>query len=76
MIRQSGHWPLHQVLLTEDWDKEGNIIQVMIARKSEQGQIVVGVFLVDLGCLGVKNAYARPVTAPDYSELSTRVPGG
>ena len=60
---------MHQVLLTEDWDQEGNIIQALVSRKSEQGQIVVAVFLVDLGCLGVKNAYARPVDSYEYDEI-------
>ncbi len=69
LVRQSGNWPVHEVWLTEDWDKEGNIIQALVARKSEQGQLVMGAFVVDLGCLGVKNAYARPVDVYEYREV-------
>ena len=70
LLRQAGHWPIHEILITEDWDAEGNLVQILVARQSEQGQIVVGVFLVDLACLGVKNAYARPISSyQEYQEL-------
>jgi hypothetical protein len=69
-LRQAGNWPLHEVLLTEEWDEEGAIIQIMVARQSDIGQIAVGVFLVDLACLGVKNAYARLLESHrEYQEL-------
>lgn len=70
LLRQAPTWPLHEVLLTEDWDKEGEIVQIMVARQSPQGQVAVGMFLVDLGCLGVKNAFARLFESEyDYQEL-------
>ena len=59
LLRLAGDWPLEEVLLTRDWQKEGEIIQILVARRSSLGQIAVGAFLVDLGCLGVKNAFAR-----------------
>jgi hypothetical protein len=46
-------------LLSEEWDREAALVQILIARQSSLGQIATGVFLVDLGCLGVKNAFAR-----------------
>jgi hypothetical protein len=59
LLRQAGDWPLHEVLLSKEWDQEGGLVQIMIARRSNLGQIAIGVFLVDLGCLGVKNAFGR-----------------
>jgi hypothetical protein len=58
LLRQAGEWPLREVLLSKEWNREAALVQVLIARQSTLGQIAVGVFLVDLGCLGVKNAYA------------------
>jgi hypothetical protein len=58
-LRSAGDWPLMECLLTEDWQSPGEIIQILIARRSHQDQIAVGVFLVDLGCLGVKNAFGQ-----------------
>ncbi len=73
LIRQAGSWPLHEILLTEDWDAEGNIVQAVVSRRSEQRQIVAGVFLIDLGCLGVKNAYARPMISAEYKEIIANI---
>ncbi len=58
LLRASGDWPLHECLLAEEWQEEGAIIQTLVARRSPSGQIAIGTFLVDLGCLGVKSAFA------------------
>ena len=58
LLRASGNWPLHDCLLTKEWQEEGAIIQILVARRSPTGQIATGTFLVDLGCLGVKSAFA------------------
>jgi len=58
LLVSAGRWPLHEVLLTRDWQKEGEIVQILVARRSTLGQIATGAFLVDLGCLGVKSAFA------------------
>jgi hypothetical protein len=58
LLRAAGGWPLHECLLTKTWQEPGEIIQILVARRSPTGQIAVGTFLVDLGCLGVKNAFA------------------
>ncbi len=58
LLRSSGNWPLHECLVTKDWQQEGNIVQILVARRSPSGQIAAGTFLVDLGCLGVKSAFA------------------
>ncbi|MEE8392369.1 MAG: hypothetical protein V3S14_16445 [Anaerolineae bacterium] len=70
IVRASGSWPLHECLLTKDWQEEGNIIQILVARRSSQGQIAAGTFLVDLGCLGVKSAFGSLFdTRREYKEL-------
>ncbi len=58
LLRASGNWPLHECLLAKEWQEEGAIIQILVARRSPTGQIATGTFLVDLGCLGVKSAFA------------------
>ncbi len=70
LMRASGSWPLHECLLTKEWQEEGNLVQILVARRSPQGQIVVGAFLVDLGCLGVKSAFGRLFESRrEYKEL-------
>ncbi|HID64275.1 MAG TPA: hypothetical protein EYP49_16275 [Anaerolineae bacterium] len=58
LLRAAGHWPLYECLLTKAWQKPEEIVQILVARRSPTGQIAAGGFLVDLGCLGVKNAFA------------------
>ena len=58
LLRASGDWPLHECLLAKEWREPGAIVQTLIARRSPMGQIAIGSFLVDLGCLGVKSAFA------------------
>ena len=58
LLRAAGDWPLHECLLTKEWQEPGEIIQILVARRSPTGQMAVGSFLVDLGCLGVKSAFA------------------
>ncbi len=55
-LRGAGHWPLEECLITENWDKPGEIVQLVVARKAPDGGIGAAVFLIDLGCLGVKSA--------------------
>jgi hypothetical protein len=58
-LRASADWPLHECLVAEQWRDPGAIVQILVSRRSPQGQVAAGVFLVDLGCLGVKNAFGR-----------------
>lgn len=59
MARQSRHWPLLECRIAAEWRDTNQICQIIIARKSDKlGIVVAGVYIVDLACLGVKNAYA------------------
>lgn len=70
IVRASGSWPLYECWLTKEWQTEGTIIQILVARRSSQGQIAVGTFLVDLGCLGVKSAFGSLFdTQREYRKL-------
>lgn len=56
-IREAGQWPLLECLIPEEWQDTKNILQIVVARRSPQGQVAAGVFLVDLACLGVKDGF-------------------
>jgi hypothetical protein len=57
--KKAGSWRLYECLISADWRKPGEIVQIAVVRESEEGYMAVGAFLVDLGCLGVKNALAN-----------------
>ena len=74
ILRQSGDWPLREVLVSENWTDPKELVQVLIARQSAANQIAVGLFLVDLACLGVKNGYARLVNSfSEYQKLRQEI---
>lgn len=55
----AARWPLYECLISQGWQEEGALVQIIVARRSEVGLIAAAIFLVDLGCLGVKDAFAR-----------------
>jgi len=57
VFKAAANWPLRECLISRDWQNPGEIVQAVVARQSEQsGKVAVATFLIDLGCLGVKNA--------------------
>src|SRR5438045_2768072 len=70
MVRQqrADKWPVVRALAgAELW--EDGIGDLAIARQEAEGQLVFGVYLVDVFCLGVKNALWRAGTLGDFEEL-------
>lgn len=73
-LRASAGWPLHECLLTKAWQDTSKIVQILVSRRSPAGQVAVGAFLVDLGCLGVKAAFGRLLdTEREYKEMRSDV---
>ncbi|NJN17526.1 MAG: hypothetical protein HC822_15275 [Oscillochloris sp.] len=53
-------WPVHEVLLSQGWNKEAALITILIARRSpNSGKVASTLLLVDLACLGVKSAQVK-----------------
>lgn len=55
-------WPVHECFVPQNWDAPGELIQLVVTRRSDTGEYASAIVLVDLGCLGVKNAYALRFT--------------
>lgn len=54
-IRQKGRsLPIHECLINTDW-KQANTANILICRLQPSGKYTVGIYLVDLLCLGVKD---------------------
>jgi hypothetical protein len=68
-LRAAAHWPIEECLITSTWQKPGEIVQLVVARRAPDGGVGAAVFLVDLGCLGVKSAtVARFDSQREYRE--------
>ena len=57
-LKQAGQWPLLECLIAAEWRDTTKISQICVARQSPHGDVMAGAVVIDLGCLGVKNAYA------------------
>lgn len=67
-MHRAGRSPLRECLISKDWRRSG-LAQVVIARDAPLG-IAIGLFLVDLGCLGVKNTIQHDdLTRAEYDRL-------
>jgi hypothetical protein len=71
-LRDADKWPVVQAVTgTELW-KDG-IGYLAIARQDPEGLIAFGVFLVDVYCLGVKNAFWQIGTRADLDQLIAKM---
>jgi hypothetical protein len=51
-------WDLLECWVSESWNDPKHLCQLLVVRRASGGQIGVGLFLIDLGCLGIKDANA------------------
>lgn len=74
LLRQAPEWPLRECLLSKNWQDPHEIVQAVIARQSPEGQIAAAVFLIDLGCLGLKNGFTRLFSSQkEYRQLRNEI---
>jgi tetratricopeptide (TPR) repeat protein len=59
--------PIHECLINPDWQESG-MATVLISRKQPSGNLVAGVYLVDVLCLGLKNTFFFFNQTPRYYE--------
>jgi hypothetical protein len=68
-------FPIHECLVPESLFETG-IGTVIWARRTPQGTIAISAFIVDVFCLGVKNALFNVVSAQEYeSTIKPRLAG-
>lgn len=69
-IRQRArNLPVHECFITNGWEEDKKA-SIVISRKHTNGNFTVGFYLVDLLCLGVKDAHFKfNIPAYEYKEL-------
>ena len=72
---EAARWPLFECLMSHDWKDPHSLVQIIVARRSPADEVAAAVFLVDLGCLGVKSAVAHMFDSTSAYEhgLRTRI---
>jgi len=54
-----GSWPLFECRIASEWRNTKMITTILVARRFPSGEVAMGCFVVDLACLGIKNAMSR-----------------
>lgn len=65
--------PIYECYLNSDW-KSTQMANVLISRQMKAGNLCVGIFLVDLLCMGVKDtAYQFNLSLAEYNDFVERM---
>jgi len=66
------NYPVHECIVPEGLFEVG-IGNILISRKIPDGNIAFGIFLLDVYCLGVKNAYFFILSRSEYDDKIRRI---
>jgi hypothetical protein len=65
---EGAKWPITRCLMAGNWDNPTSLMAGLIIRTHPtSGQMCVGIFLIDLACMGVKSATGRFSTPGDLT---------
>ncbi len=57
-IQHADDYPIEACYLNAGWQEQG-FARILVTRSQDNGRLMVGAFLVDIFCLGVKNAFCN-----------------
>ena len=57
-IRRAAEFPIHECFISSGWEERG-LAQVFVVRQLPNRTYLLGIYLVDVFCLGVKNTFVR-----------------
>ncbi len=74
-LMMAHRWPIREVVINDTW-QEAQLASIVVCREREDGQLAAAMFLVDLGCMGVKDTFANSALNWDhYTRLRDAVGG-
>lgn len=69
ILSKAKELPFHESFISEDW-KEKGLASIFVSKIMPSGNFIIGVYLVDVFCLGLKNTlYQFNLTKTDYNEF-------
>jgi len=58
LIKNAKNYPLHECLINDGWEDQG-LAQILLSRIQPNNKLIIGVYLVDIYCLGLKNTFCN-----------------
>ncbi len=75
IIKDSQKYPVDDILINCDW-KEFGLASIIVIRSMDESHYILATYLIDMNCLGVKNACSDAgVTSKMIHEMVTNYPG-
>lgn len=71
VLAEARSWPIAECLINPDWSREG-LATIALARREPGGFLVLGIYLVDVFCLGLKDAMFMDRITPEAWRGSLR----
>lgn len=69
IITKARHLPFYESFINSDWQDTG-LATMLISRKMPSGNLIAGIYLVDVFCLGMKDAhYHFNLNKENYEDL-------
>ena len=73
LIKRAEQFPIYECLLNQDWQDKG-LAHILLSRKQPNNEFIIGVFLVDIYCLGLKNTFCNAnIPLEKYEKLKLRM---
>ncbi len=73
LIKRAKQFPIYECLINEDWQDKG-LAHILLSRKQLNNELIIGVFLVDIYCLGLKNTFCNAnISLEEYERLKFRI---
>ncbi len=73
LIKRAEKFPIYECLLNQDWQEKG-LAHILLSRKQPNNEFIIGVFLVDMYCLGLKNTFCNAnIPLEEYERLRHRM---
>jgi len=58
IIYNARNYPIYECLIGSSWKKQG-MANILLSRQQPDGNLIFGVYLVDIFCLGLKNTFCH-----------------
>jgi hypothetical protein len=73
LVKNAKEFPIYECLINNNWQESG-LARILLVRRQPNNEFIIGVFLVDLYCLGLKNTFCNAnITLEDYQKLKAKM---
>ena len=73
LIKKAKAFPIYECLINDNW-KDTGLAHIVLSRRQPNNELIIGVFLVDIYCLGLKNTFCNAnITLEDYQNLKIKM---